>query len=116
MAALIPDLPTEIGSRLKLQRVVQRHGTNIRGYELTCPSFGSVGFAVVGEVADAVYGVFKEGCDGKDGEADGSAGKRTGEGQDKAGGFTHEGEDANGLGGHTQRLRSQPVRREGAVD
>lgn len=30
MAALIPDLPTEIGTRLKLQRVVQRHGTDMR--------------------------------------------------------------------------------------
>ena len=36
---------------------------------------GVVGFAVVGEVAEAVHGVFEEGRDGEDREANGRAGK-----------------------------------------
>jgi len=37
---------------------------------------GVVGFAVVGDVAEAVHGVFQEGRDGEDREANGRAGRR----------------------------------------
>ena len=51
---------------------------------------GIVGFAVVGDVADAVHGVFEEGGNGEDREANGRAGKRAGDGEDKTGGLTEE--------------------------
>ena len=71
---------------------------------------GVVGFAVVGEVAHAVHGVFQEGRDGEDREANGRAGEGAGDGEDKTGGLTEEAKDADGFGVHTQRRRSQPVR------
>ena len=51
---------------------------------------GVVGFAVVGEVAHAVHGVFEEGRDGEDREANGRAGEGAGDGEDKTGGLTEE--------------------------
>jgi hypothetical protein len=57
---------------------------------------GVVGFAVVGEVADAVYGVFEEGRDGEDREANGRAGKRADEEEREAGGFAEEAEKVLG--------------------
>ena len=60
---------------------------------------GVVGFAVVGEVADAVHGVFEEGRDGEDREANGRAGEGADEEEREAGGFAEEAEDAEGFGG-----------------
>jgi hypothetical protein len=62
---------------------------------------GVVGFAVVCEVAHAVHGVFEEGRDGEDREANGRAGEGAGDGEDKTGGLTEEGQDADGFGVHT---------------
>ena len=47
---------------------------------------GVVGFAVAGEVADAVHSVFEEGRDGEDREANGCAGEGAGEEEREAGG------------------------------
>ena len=66
---------------------------------------GVVGFAVVGEIADAVHGVFEEGRDGEDREANGRAGEGADEEEREAGGFAEEAEDAEGFGGH---MRWQP--------
>ena len=71
-----------------------------------------VGFAVVGEVADAVHGVFEEGRDGEDREANGRAGEGADEEEREAGGFAEEAEDAEGFGGHMPLSRCQPVRAE----
>lgn len=70
-----------------------------------------VGFAVVGDVADAVHGVFEEGRDGEDREANGRAGKRADEEEREAGGFAEEAEDAEGFGGHMPLSRCQPFDR-----
>ena len=66
---------------------------------------GVVRFAVVGEIADAVHGVFEEGRNGEDREANGRAGKGADEEEREAGGFAEEAEDAEGFGGH---IRWQP--------
>ena len=58
---------------------------------------GIVGFAVVGEVADAVYGVFQKRSGGEDREANGRAGKRADEEEREAGGFAEEAEDAEAV-------------------
>ena len=71
---------------------------------------GVVGFAVVGEIADAVHGVFQEGRDGEDREANGRAGKRADEEEREAGGFAEEAEDAEGFGGHMPVPRCQRMR------
>ena len=50
-----------------------------------------VGFAVVGEVAEVVHGVFEEGGCGEDRQADGGAGEGAGDGEGEASGFAKEG-------------------------
>jgi hypothetical protein len=47
---------------------------------------GVVGFTVVGDVADAVHGVFEGGRDGEDREANGRAGEGADEEEREAGG------------------------------
>jgi len=62
---------------------------------------GVVGFAVVGEVAEVVYGVFEQRGGGEDRQADGGAGQGTSNGEGEASGFAKEGEDVEEFGGHT---------------
>jgi hypothetical protein len=62
---------------------------------------GVVGFTVVGEVAEVVYGVFKERGGGEDRQADRGAGEGAGDGDGEASGFAKEGQDVEEFGGHT---------------
>ena len=62
---------------------------------------------------DAVHGVFEEGRDGEDREANGRAGKRADEEEREAGGFAEEAEDAEGFGGH---MRWQPCQRPRGIE
>jgi len=62
-------------------------GREDRGLARSSDLEGIVGFTVVGEVADAVHGVFEEGRDGEDCEANGRAGEGADEEEREAGGF-----------------------------
>ena len=70
---------------------------------------GVVGFAVVGEVADAVHGVFEEGRDGEDREANGRAGKRADEEEREAGGFRLDFSDGEITFRHCIHLGDAPL-------
>jgi len=72
-----------------------------------------VGFAVVEEVAEAVYGILQEGSGSEDDESVWRALESPGDEESEASGFAEEGKEAEGFGGHTQGSSSQPPRAEG---